>query len=1128
MVVALERTAAVAVKRDVGTPPEPPRESEQTEEGTQFKNEIVILVSAPLLTEALPPKAVEALSVQTEVDAIVAVLERARYELGVTVSVKIATTEAILEILASKERPLVVHFIGHGMRAEDETALILEDDCGLCRPFSATDLLRLLRGREKPLCQLAILNACHSQGLADALIENGVSHVIAVNAEDRILDIAARTFAKHFYAALLNNQSIQNAFEHSRSALMVDDSLRQTFSRRTFRRGVNLDEAYKFHLLPQNSVEHNHGLKYASLTWDELQVPRWEKTNLASDDITFVGRRHELHEIVKSLKDDQVRCISLTGMGGMGKTALAEAVGRWQFERNRWRDGVWMVELRGINSSRVATELILAALFPEEQSQRDIGQALKGWKGLLILDDLDLLINSDSEGLSELLNGLLKCRNLKTIVTSRLDLPSEVVYRRHEIQELTGVDAMDAFRRYAPLEEEWRYEDASVSDLEDLMEVLDGYPLPIKLVADYMKLNRFGLQDLCQQLQRSPLKTFTNPPMQKKRRENNLAVCLDLTYNSLPPGAKDFFPVLALFPSGLTRALAKLIEPNDGSESLAILLQCSMAEQKKTASTWRVVLPEPARLYAETKQIKAIDDYAPQVLAYFYEWVRNLHERILREDESNKCRKQLLEEQSNLSRFLQWSYGHEKPSEGFCCTARLAALLGKYWKSAFLGTDPLAELDRAFALAKRVGDLVGQADVQASIGSIQLNQSGIEVAEPSYRQAIQLYQAALPTVSDPKKKAEIHRQLGEVWTDLPDWAAALSSYEQAYRTYESAGERLKAARSKLLMGELCELVQDPNAALEHYEQAKMLFLQEDFRPGISRAETSINKLKGITSNPLGETLVIETPTVDKYGEIIRVEPVSFGSLNNPLGGDVSLEMVVIPGGSFDMGSPEQEEGRLSTEGPLHRVQIQAFRMSRTPITQAQWRLVAAMPLVSRDLDSEPSHFKGDGLPVECVSWYDAVEFCNRLSQYIGEQYRLPTEAEWEYACRAGTDTPFAFGETITTKLANFDGNSTYGAAPKGTYRKETTDVGSFPANAYSLCDMHGNVWEWCQDTWHENYNGAPIDGSAWIGSDYHILRGGSWYGYPVNCRCASRYRFYPGDRDNAIGFRVVCAVPRHS
>ncbi|MBD1211522.1 MAG: formylglycine-generating enzyme family protein [Dolichospermum circinale Clear-D4] len=247
-----------------------------------------------------------------------------------------------------------------------------------------------------------------------------------------------------------------------------------------------------------------------------------------------------------------------------------------------------------------------------------------------------------------------------------------------------------------------------------------------------------------------------------------------------------------------------------------------------------------------------------------------------------------------------------------------------------------------------------------------------------------------------------------------------------------------------------------------------------------------------------------------------------------LGHGIQLEMVMIPSGSFMMGSPETEEGSNNDERPQHQVTIKAFCLGKYQVTQAQWKAVAAFPKVNRELKPDPSKFKGDNRPVEQVSWEDAVEFCLRLSQYTGRTYSLPSEAQWEYACRAGTTTPFHFGETITTDLANYNGGSSYGQGPKGVYREETTAVGSFGvANNFGLYDMHGNVWEWCQDHWHSNYEGAPTDGSAWLtnkkDSNRRLLRGGSWGTYPEDCRSA--YRSYDNldDGDNGIGFRVVCS-----
>ena len=249
-------------------------------------------------------------------------------------------------------------------------------------------------------------------------------------------------------------------------------------------------------------------------------------------------------------------------------------------------------------------------------------------------------------------------------------------------------------------------------------------------------------------------------------------------------------------------------------------------------------------------------------------------------------------------------------------------------------------------------------------------------------------------------------------------------------------------------------------------------------------------------------------------------------------GQISLEMVYIPPGTFQMGSPETETGRYSAESPQHPVTLaEPFFIGKYPVTQAQWRVVAGLSQVKQELDPDPSEFKGDNCPVEQVSWHDATEFCARLSQHTGRNYRLPTEAEWEYACRAGTTTPFYFGETITTDLANYNGNYAYGSGPVGIYRQKTTDVNSFPPNAFGLYDMHGNVLEWCQDWWHDSYEAAPEDGRAWLShgeeeEERRVLRGGSWYDYPVGCRSANRFRVTPEGRYNSVGFRVVCGGAR--
>jgi formylglycine-generating enzyme required for sulfatase activity len=244
-----------------------------------------------------------------------------------------------------------------------------------------------------------------------------------------------------------------------------------------------------------------------------------------------------------------------------------------------------------------------------------------------------------------------------------------------------------------------------------------------------------------------------------------------------------------------------------------------------------------------------------------------------------------------------------------------------------------------------------------------------------------------------------------------------------------------------------------------------------------------------------------TPPQRRAGDVIA----------NSLG----MKFAWCPPGTFLMGSPPSELGRCEDEQQHQVTLTRGFWLGVTPVTQAQWQAV---------LGSNPSDFQGDDRPVEQVSWDDCQEFCKRLAERDGRPYRLPTEAEWEYACRAGTTTPFYFGATISTDQANYDGKNTYGKGKKGKYREETTPVGSFPANAWGLYDMRGNVWEWCQD-WYGPYPEGDIkDPQGSKSGDARVVRGGSWDYFPRSCRAAIRLRYAAGYRSYDVGCRLVLCL----
>ncbi|MEG4344390.1 bifunctional serine/threonine-protein kinase/formylglycine-generating enzyme family protein [Microcoleus sp. A003_D6] len=336
--------------------------------------------------------------------------------------------------------------------------------------------------------------------------------------------------------------------------------------------------------------------------------------------------------------------------------------------------------------------------------------------------------------------------------------------------------------------------------------------------------------------------------------------------------------------------------------------------------------------------------------------------------------------------------------------------------------------------------------------------------------------------------------------------------------YQNAEEALQAILS--LLSPLPPPPPPPTPTPTQSAPTRRGFLQLVGFAGVGLVGAVVTKsLLNNSSNPL-KTVQFETVTVNSTGEITKRSQSQAQVFTETIANGITLEMMAIPGGSFVMGSPNTQAGRSNDEGPQHTVNVTSFFMGKYEVTQEEWEAV---------MGNNPSYFKGAKLPVEQVSWNDAVQFCQKLSQKTGKNYRLPSEAEWEYACRAGTTTPFYFGETITPDLVNYDSRDPYGAASKGLYRAKTTDVGSFPPNAFGLYDMHGNVLEWCSDRYHSNYNGAPTDGTSWeTGIDdnrvQRVQRGGSWINDAVDCRSA--YRYYNNSavsRWRDMGFRVAVA-----
>ena len=317
----------------------------------------------------------------------------------------------------------------------------------------------------------------------------------------------------------------------------------------------------------------------------------------------------------------------------------------------------------------------------------------------------------------------------------------------------------------------------------------------------------------------------------------------------------------------------------------------------------------------------------------------------------------------------------------------------------------------------------------------------------------------------------------------------------------------------------------------HHSLAGSANSQKSFtQPKVATHWVPSTRVRAISPEPLKlKQAKLETVNVNPRGEIFRKTRFETPYFEENLGHGIALKMARIPEGKFVMGAAKGEKEANKNERPQQEVTLPEFWMGQYVVTQAQWKAVMGPKVIKSQKTSNrimANNVKRPLQPIDDIFWTDAVAFCQKLSQQTGRDYRLPSNAQWEYACRARTTTPFHFGDTLTPNLANYNGNYTYGHGPKGIYREQTTEVGCFPPNAFGLYDMHGNVWEWCLERWQTFDSGSSsAQNIQRFSGQKKSLRGGSWFYLPTNCRSAYHLTYPFHNRTDDIGFRVVCLSP---
>jgi tetratricopeptide (TPR) repeat protein len=359
----------------------------------------------------------------------------------------------------------------------------------------------------------------------------------------------------------------------------------------------------------------------------------------------------------------------------------------------------------------------------------------------LILDDLDSILANDPEGVVCLLHKVMSCWRLKVVVTSRCELPGDIVYRRYPVNRIPEDASILAFQRYSQSADVQLPGEQYLEDLEAVLSFLDGYPFAIRLAAVYMMQTRCGLSELKTRLFSDPIPVLRYP-RELEDRKTSLSATLSLSYKALPPAAREVLPLLALFPAGLTDDAARSILGGDSIRGLESLLQFSMAEARTNEPERRFKLPEPARVYSESFQLgNEMENYGIKALFYYHSFLSRLSKLLENESYVQRGRANILAELPNIIKFLNWGYSNETSDDCKCWSARTTSLLGPYWVRASKGEyeNGLVLLRQSLFAATRLGDAAGEAEVHSTIGSLYRSQSSPGPALESYEQSLAIY-----------------------------------------------------------------------------------------------------------------------------------------------------------------------------------------------------------------------------------------------------------------------------------------------------------------------------------------------------------------------------------------------------
>ena len=757
----------------------------------------------------------------------------------------VATPENLLEALRDQGPFDILHYDGHGVPG----ALLFEDGKGGSIKVGAARLKAMFAPEPRAPAKLAVLSACHSESMAQAFADAGVPHVIAIDAEQAVLDVAPDAFAEQFYPALFQGRSVWQAFQYGTAMVYNDAKVRRAcgLGETEDADERNINEVLKFRPYPRKESEEETGRLHSAVLFESL--PEGELTvsqsigqhppSIPARPPYFTGREEDLHAVINSVLEQPLTTV--TGIGGMGKSELCRETGRWFAERGFFAGGITFVKLGAVRRAEDARLNIAGALKidPREAETLDgLARALAD-DSLLILDELDEMVHQDAQATRALVEALVGHGKARILIASR----SLTGVQGEKNMQLRRMPRDSALRLLIEMAEQPGADlQGQGKDLDEVMRFLDGVPRAIVQAARQMITA--DLAQLAADLRRSREEILNDPniPEEELQDSDSVLVTLNSSYRRLEDTNKqaaEFFPYLALFPAGIGSDGLREVFGEEKARLIQPIVQRALVEIAPPLDYF--YLPAPVRSYAERKlPARAMDEIATKALRYLYGRAQE-YDGAITSGEIEAGVALFSNEFPNLEPFLAWGYDREAPNTDppECLSGRITSS----FKNFFLFADPSGKqrwrYEKALRAAQRVGDRQAEADTRKAIGDVQRFRQENDEALASYTQALALYRA----VGERLGEANTLQAIGDVQRFRAENDEALASYTQALALYRAVGERLGEANTRKAIGDVQRFRNENDEALASYTQALALSRAVGERLGEANTRKAIGDIQ---------------------------------------------------------------------------------------------------------------------------------------------------------------------------------------------------------------------------------------------------------------------------------------------